>query len=268
MRARSAGDGRPKLVYAYLMLAAAPSFWTHFKVFTPFHFITLAICVALIAWACRLGLRWRGTIKEKRLRWAWASFILLVQIPSNYYYLYLDWDFANSLPLHVCDLAVLIAAFALLTNARWLKTMLYFWGIGLSTQGFITPVVTTGLGTAWYWFFWTNHLQIIGSAVYLLVAMGYRPTRKDFLTGAMISLAYLAAILWFDLRFEVNYAYVGNLKPKTPTLIDKLGPWPQRLYLIMGIVVSLFAAMWLVWPVVYRVMGKRYPPPEDPETGT
>lgn len=242
------------------MPAASPSFWTDFRVFTPFHFVTLAVCVALIAGACRLGLRWRGTIREKRLRWAWASFILLVQVPSNYYYLYLDWDFANSLPLHICDLSVLIAAFALLTDARWLKTMLYFWGIGLSTQGFITPVVTTGLGTSWYWFFWTNHLQIIGSAVYLIVVMGYRPVRRDYLTALMVSMAYGVVILWFDLRFGVNYAYIGNLKPRTPTLIDKMGPWPFRLYMIMGIVGALFLVLWLVWPLGFWLLGRPYPP--------
>lgn len=245
------------------MATAPPNLWTDFRVFTPFHFITLAVCITLIAGACRLGQRWRGTPAEPRLRWAWAAFILLMQVPSNYYYLWLDWDFDNSLPLHVCDLTVLIAAGALLTNARWLKTMLYFWGIGLSTQGFITPVVTTGLGTAWYWFFWINHLQIIGSAVYLLVVMGYRPVRKDLLTAVMVSYAYIIAILIFDLANGVNYGYVGNLTPRTPTLIDKMGPWPLRLYMMLGIASTLFAVMWLVWPVVYALRGKSYPPATD-----
>ncbi len=247
------------------MLASAPTFWTHFRNFTPFHFVTLGVCIALIAGACVLGWRWRGTVGEPRLRWAWAVSILLMQVPSNYYYLYVDWSFANSLPLHVCDITVLVAAFAMLTDARWLKTVLYFWGIGLSTQGFITPVVTTGLETAWYWFFWTNHLQIIGSAVYLIVVMGYRPTRRDFMTVAMVSLGYVAAILAFDVWFGVNYGYVGNRTPKIPTLIDKLGPWPLRLYMIMGIVLALFLAMWAVWPLAYAVLGKRYPPAQDGE---
>lgn len=257
------------LAYAYLMLAAAapPSVWTTFKVFTPFHFVTLGICVALIAGACWLGLRWRGTPAEPRLRWTWASFILVMQVPSNYYYLVLDWDLQRSLPLHVCDLAVLIAAGALLFNTRWLRTMLYFWGIGLSTQGFITPVVQRGLGSADFWFFWTNHLQIIGSAVYMLVVMRYRPVRRDFLTAAMISLAYVAAILCFDLALGVNYGYVGNLVPKTPTLIDKIGPWPRRLYIMIGIALTLYAVMWLVWPAAYALRGKKYPPPGSVETG-
>ncbi|MFM9995038.1 MAG: TIGR02206 family membrane protein [Phycisphaerales bacterium] len=243
---------------------AMPDFWTTFKVFTPFHFITLGVCVTLIVGACWLGRRWRGTSAEPRLRWAWAAFILLMQAPSNYYYLVLNWDLQRSLPLHICDLTVLIAAGALLTNTRVLKTMLYFWGIGLSTQGFITPVVQQGLGTGDYWFFWMNHLQIIGSAVYMLVVLKYRPVRRDYLTAIMVSFAYIAAILCFDLALGVNYGYVGNLTPKTPTLIDKMGPWPLRVYMMLGIASTLFAVMWLVWPVVYAVRGKVYPPPHEP----
>jgi hypothetical integral membrane protein (TIGR02206 family) len=231
--------------------APASDIWTHFRAFSALHWVTLAVCVAMIAGACVLGRRWREESggKERRLRHAWAWLILLMQIPSQYYYMVAHWDIQRSLPLHVCDLSLFIAAGALLTETRWVRTMLYFWGLGLSTQGFITPVIEEGLSTGTFWYFWINHLQIIGSAVYLVVVMGYRPAARDMGVAVVLSFVYVVAMVALDLALGVNYGYVGNLTPKTPTLIDRLGAWPGRLFILAAIVAVLYTAMWLVWPL-------------------
>jgi hypothetical protein len=49
---------------------------------------------------------------------------------------HLRWD--KSLPLHICDLTRLLVPVALWTNHRAARAMLYFWGLGLSSQAFIT----------------------------------------------------------------------------------------------------------------------------------
>lgn len=232
----------------------APDIWTQFRAFSAFHWVTLAVCIGLIAGACALGRRWRagGGDKERRLRHGWAWLILLSQVPAQYFYIVLHWKIQLSLPLHVCDLAVFLAAGALLTEARWVRTMLYFWGLGLSTQGFITPVVTEGLSSGWFWFFWIVHLQIVGSAVYLIAVMEYRPRGRDLGVAVALSAVYVAVMIPFNLALGVNYGYVGNRVPGTPTLIDRLGTWPGRLITLAAIVGALYAAMWLVWPVAAR----------------
>ncbi len=93
-----------------------------------------------------------------------------------------QYTFAQSLPLQVCDLAGLVGPMALLTRKQWLRAILYFWGLGLSIQGFIQPVLKDkGLGDVEFWLFWANHTMIVGTAVYDLVALGFRPKTRDFL---------------------------------------------------------------------------------------
>lgn len=240
-----------------VMTGGPPTFMTEFHVFTAIHFVTLAACFALIIGACAIGRRCGvETAGEKRLRRAWAWFILAAQVPSNYYYIALHWDLQNSLPLHLCDLAVIVAGFALLLEARWLRTLLYFWGLGLSTQGFITPVVQEGVAHPRFWYFWLNHLQIVGSAVYLLVVLRYRPRWRDAALAWAITLVYAGVMVAFNLAFETNYGFVGNLVPETPTIIDKLGPWPERVFMLVGIVTAWFAVLWAVWPVARMIGGR------------
>lgn len=162
------------------------------------------------------------------------------------------FDAAQSLPLHVCDLNGLVAALALLTGYRCLTAILYFWGLGLSTQAFCTPVVEWGPLVTEFWLFWESHTLIVGAAAYVLLVRRFRPRGRDllFALGAMI--AYVALILPIDLAFGWNYGYVGNTVPDQPTIIDRLGPWPLRLLPMAGLMFLVMVLLWLPWAVAAR----------------
>lgn len=138
-----------------------------------------------------------------------------------------------SWPLHLCDLIALIAPLALLTNFRGLRAILYFWGLGLNTQGLITPLEHAGPAHVQFWIFWISHTLAVGGALYDLFGRGFRPTWRDFRTALFASGAYLVIVLAIDLTFGVNYGYIGPTKPDAPTLIDSLGPWPWRVGVIV-----------------------------------
>lgn len=227
---------------------------TRFEPYSASHAITLACCVLAIALSCWMGRRWRDTPRECRLRAAWAWFVIAWQgVAIVWWLLPAQFNVAESFPLHVCDLAALIAGPALLSRRRWPRTILYFWGLGLSTQAFFTPVVVEGLAHPKFWFFWVGHLQIIGSAVYDVVVRGYRPARRDYLLAAGATLAYGSAMLAFNLATGANYAYVGNTTPDAPTLLDHLGPWPLRVVWLALIALGWMAALWLAWPLARRL---------------
>lgn len=174
--------------------------------------------------------------------------------------LWLSWQFwwlspaqfswESSLPLHICDLGGLLASLALLTGSRTLTTLLIFWGLGLSTQAYATPVVRVGPGATEFWIFWESHTLIIGSAIYCIAVRGYRARwrwggRGKFPCGDVgvafaLTLVYLAVMLPLDVLTGWNYGYVGNTKPEVPTLIDKLGPWPWRLFPLAALVLAAF----------------------------
>ncbi len=209
------------------------------------HWITLALCLGFISIACITGKNRLKSHTECRFRTALAWFIIVFQSFAMLWWLWpANFRLDQSLPLHICDLSVWLCVFAILTKRRWALTMVFFWGIGLSSQGFFTPILQQGPAHAEFWLFWVGHLQIVGTAIYAMVVLDYRPDAQDLCFAILTSLAYGLVIGTFDAIFKLNYGYIGPAKPDQTTLIDILGPWPQRLIPLTAIVLSLFTILW------------------------
>lgn len=230
---------------------------TRFDAFGAFHLLVLLAGVAAVVGACVLGRRWAGRRAEKTLRFTWVGFTIVWQTFAVAWFLVWDYDLATSLPLQLCDIAAWIAPLALLTQLRVLRAILYFWGIGLSTQAFITPITTDGFGHVGFWIFWLGHLQIVGSAIYDVAVLGYRPRFADLVSVVLISFGYLALVLVVNELTGGNYGYVGRATPRTLTIVDRLGPWPARVIWIGLIVQAVLFAAWAVWPAVDRLSRLR-----------
>jgi hypothetical integral membrane protein (TIGR02206 family) len=236
---------------------------SEFAPFTPLHVVVAGVCIAAMAGACVLGLRWRGTRREHRYRLWWCVFVLAWQgahivwwlLPTNF-------DPAVSWPLQLCDVVAIVAPLALLTRDRRLRAVLYFWAIGLSTQAFFTPLLDHGPAHARFWFFWVGHTQIVGSAVYDVVVLGFRPRWRDYVTGTWANLAYFAVVMPVNLVFDLNYGYLGDHLPEGRTLLHDMPDWPWRLLVIAAIVQSVMAVLWLVWPLAARIRGTA---PREPD---
>jgi uncharacterized membrane protein YwaF len=116
-----------------------------------------------------------------------------------------------------------------------------------------------------FWMFWVGHTMIVGSAVYDVVVGGYRPRLKDLALvlaatyGLCMTVFYMDVLLTDVLRMPINYWYIGPSKPDTPSLIDQLGPWPLRVAVVIGIVVTDFVLLWAVWPIAARLTGRADP---------
>lgn len=241
----------------------AYSWASEFHAFTLQHLATLAVFFGLIAGACWLGRRWRGRPAERTLRLAWVWTTIAWQAWAVVWYLLpAHFEPYESWPLHLCDLAAWIGPLALLTQRRWLRALLYFWGIGLCTQAFFTPVVQGGHGDIRYWLFFVGHTHIVGSAVYDMVVLGYRPTLRDWGVVTLITIAWMAFVTTINIRFDVNYGYTGNTKPGGRTLIDYLGPWPLRIVTLFLAGQAACALTYLPWAVARR-LGARPTAPSD-----
>jgi hypothetical integral membrane protein (TIGR02206 family) len=245
-----------------LTITPSPNWATDFHPFTAQHAASSLTCLALIAGACWLGRRWRrqgppGHAKEHRLRAVWIITTVAWQAFAIVYWLLpANFRLEQSLPLHLCDLAAWVAPLALWLQARWLRSLLYFWGIGLSTQAFVTPVLEQGHADLRYWLFFIGHTQIVGSAIYDVAVLGFRPRLRDLAIGSAITLAWVAAITPLNIAFDLNYGYVGQHDPERPTIIQKLGPWPLRMLWLIIIGLSAFALIYAVWPLAGWIAAK------------
>lgn len=166
----------------------------------------------------------------------------------TYFVLPAQRDMSQSLPLHLCDLAGLLAIAALaLPGVRVLAIVLYCWGIGLSTQAFFTPTVPTGPDTLRFHLFFLSHLSIVAPAIFLVTSRLYRPRPMDIVTAFCVTLAYGLAMVALNNATGWNYGYVGKLSTEKPTVIDKLGAWPLRLVWLGCIIMGVYAAIVLPW---------------------
>ena len=227
---------------------------TEFHAYGTMHFVTLACFVALTTLTITIGQRARKVGLEDRFRnllgWTGLAFFVVHQI---YWCMPDRLDPAESLPLHVCDINGLVAPLALLTRKRWLRTTLYFWGIGLSLQGLIQPVSSvTGPATSRFWFFFLSHAIIVGYAFYDLVVGRYRPTWRDLALILGISLAYFAVLIPLDIWQGWNYGYLGKTDDQPP-FIKMLGAWPGRLVTLFAIGAAAFVGLWAPFAIRARL---------------
>jgi len=218
-----------------------------FRPFGWLHLLSVLLWLGAGTWVVLLGRSWRGSDRERRLRRAFGVLILISETGGQ---IWLNtgprFDPLYGLPLQVCDLAVSCAWLALLTRLRWPRALLFFFGLGLSTQTFFTPTLRAGPASPEFWFFWTAHTEIATAAVYLMAVEGFRPTFRDYRFSVSAGVVYVAAMVPLDLFLGADYGYVGPSKPDTPTVLDALGPWPGRVFLIMGLTLALFTIMWRV----------------------
>ena len=214
--------------------------------------ITGTIIVGVIVLISRT-FRNQSHAKADRFRLAMGSAILVFEIAHNAYWLFFKeggFDIQESLPLHFCDISGLIAAAALLLPDRRLVTILYFWGVGLSSTAFIIPVVTEGPAHLVFWTFWISHLIIVGGAIFFVLAEGYRPAFKDLLFALAVTTGYVLCLLGLNIAIGTNYGYVG--KHSEPTAF--LGAWPfPRLPLLFLGGSLLEIAAWLPFGIMSRL---------------
>jgi len=151
-----------------------------------------------------------------------------------------------SVPLQLTDLATTAGAYALWSQRHWAVALTYYWGLALSVQALISPVLR-GPDFPNYQFlaFWAIHLLVVWAAIYLTWGRGMRPDWRSYRFAVAVTVTWAAVTMTFNSVAGSNYGYL-NAKPETPSLLDVMGPWPW--YVLVGAV--LVAAVWAVmtWP--------------------
>src|SRR5699024_451776 len=134
----------------------------------------------------------------------------------------------NYLPLHLCDIASVIVAFALLLRNRRLADIAFYWGLAGTFQGLVTPALHYDFPHPAFLGVFLQHGIIVAGALYLPLVQGWRPQQpwwKSPLRALLWGNLYIAAILPLNALLDTNFGFLSR-KPLTPSLLDFLGPWP------------------------------------------
>jgi hypothetical integral membrane protein (TIGR02206 family) len=218
----------------------------HFVPYGASHWALIALIAVGSVVLAVLGRRFHGEAASRFGR-AFAVVVLAFNVPLLIYrQLPAQWDIAESLPLQLCDLAGIVAAYALWTRRPLAYALLYYWGLTLTPQAIITPALDApDFPHINFIEFWGQHLLVIWAAVFLTWGVGLRPNWRGYWFAAAVTVAWGATMLGFNAWAGSNYGFVSS-KPENPSLLDVMGGWPW--YLGVEVAVALAAWALLTWP--------------------
>jgi hypothetical integral membrane protein (TIGR02206 family) len=153
-----------------------------------------------------------------------------------------------SLPLSLCDVALVVAAFACWMPWRPLLVELtYFWGLAGSLQAVLTPDLREPFPQLPFFIYVAGHVGIVTTAIYLVVGLRCRPRPRSVPRIWLITLAYAAVVGVVDVATGGNYMFL-RAKPSSASLLSVLGPWPWYIAgaaaLALLLLVVLDAPFW------------------------
>jgi hypothetical integral membrane protein (TIGR02206 family) len=146
------------------------------------------------------------------------------------------WSAKTSLPLALCDVAVVIAALACWWRIALLVELTYFWGLAGTLQGVLTPDLNVGFPHLVFFQYVAGHLGIVTAALFLVVGLRIVPRPGSVPRALAITLGYSALVGTVDGLTGANYMFLRR-PPGEWTLLRLLGPWPW--YLVSATVVAL-----------------------------
>jgi hypothetical integral membrane protein (TIGR02206 family) len=231
-----------------------------FSAYGPSHLAVLAVFVigaAALVWIGR-----RQTESQARLLGRGLAALILVTFIVALVYKLIRPALDTSVPLQLCDVAELIAAYALWSQRHWAFVLTYYWCLVLSSQALITPDVGTPEEGApdfphhLFVTFFTLHVLVVWAAIYLTWGRGMRPTWRSYRFAVIVTLAWAAFTFTFNAITGTNYGYL-NRKPPTASLLDVLGPWPVYLLTEIAIVLIVWALMTWPWERTRRESNER-----------
>lgn len=237
-----------------------------FRPFTVAHACALLCIAALITLAVAAGRRLPNQPAPNTFERTLAFINIAVWIAAHgWWQLPERFDPVTTLPLQMCHLTSLIASAVLLTRNDTLRAILYFWAFALCTQALITPSLIEPPTSPVFWSFWFLHGFVMMTAIYDLAVNGFRPAWRDYRTACVAATAYVAVVLPINLALGANYGFVGISKPLNPSIVDLLGPWPERLLIIVPLAALAMLLALLPW-LAARALGQqgRASPPSQP----
>lgn len=153
------------------------------------------------------------------------------------------WSVQSSLPLALCDVALLVAALACWAPSLALAVELtYFWGLAGTLQAVATPDLDVGFPHLEFFEYVVGHLGIVIAALYLVVGLGHRPRPHAVARVFAITAGYTAATGCFDWLTGSNYMFLERL-PANASLLSVLGPWPWYVVSAAGVALVLLVVL-------------------------
>lgn len=169
------------------------------------------------------------------------------------------WSARSSVPIDLCDVALVVAAVACWRPQWQLAVELtYFWGLAGTLQAVSTPDLSAGFPHLTFFEFVVGHLGIVIAALFLVIGLRCVPRQDSVIRVFAITVAYTAFVGMIDAATGANYMFLRAV-PSHRSLLSILGPWPWYLLGAAGVAVVLL----LILDAPFRRIRSRAAPGSD-----
>ncbi len=146
------------------------------------------------------------------------------------------WSVDSSIPIALCDVALVIAAIASAwPQRRLLVELTYFWGLAGTLQAVATPDLNTSFPHLEFFEFVVGHLGIVIAALFLVIGRQRQPRDGSVPRIWLLTALYTTLVGLFDWATGANYMFLAEI-PRHASLLSVLGPWPW--YVVSAAVIA------------------------------
>ena len=213
-------------------------------VISPVPYWSLVACaVALCVTSCVEARRHRGPWTVVVARLLAVALVVIAVVDVVRHLRAGAWSSATSLPLALCDVAVLVSAAACWWRRPWLVELTYYWAVAGALQGLVWPDLNVAFPHVVFFEFIVAHALVVLAALFLVIGMGLEPRPGSVARVTAITYAYTMAVALVDATLGANYMFLRR-EPSEWTMLRLLGPWPW--YIVGGVVLVplLFYALY------------------------
>ena len=179
------------------------------KYFSPVHFrsllTVLIFCIILLI----IPYIFKGIEKGKYVTFLGVLMLLSKIVDSAYRMIFEKAPYYDVLPLHLCNVSIILAGIYFLTRKRVIFNMVYFY-----FSGAILALLFPELGTYHYpvypYLFMLTHLLEIFAVFFAFIHLDETITFKGFIAGIIGYFVLIILAFIVNGIYETNYMYVSN----------------------------------------------------------
>lgn len=228
-----------------------------FRLFSPEHLIALLLTAASCT-GCLMLRRVNLSPSQAKVG-AWVIIgMLLAYAITSYTKIVINGTFTlqTGLPLHLCDVLVIVCLLALTTRHQLLFETAYFLGLAGTLQTLITPNLEVGFPTMRCLIFFWMHGVILVAICFMIGAYRLRPQPGCIGRMFLIINLYVLAALLVNAVVGANYGFLSRPPMNQENLIlaiSRWAPWPWYILVLEIIALASFLIYYAPWLIKDRL---------------
>ena len=213
-----------------LLLANVDAANPEFRFLAAPHVVAMILTVLLpllLAWIIR---RAKSEKVTRTILWSVGGVMMVNELFDQYYHIteltaqaYLQ----DYLPLHLCDISVILVIILMFTRKFAVYEVVFFWGLAGASNSVITPDLTDGFPSVNFMVYFISHSGIIIGCLLATWGLKMRPTFESVVKAFVIANLYGIPLIGVNLLCDSNYMFL--CKPPVGTTPFFFLPWPWYL---------------------------------------